>query len=225
MGNAAHSFVDLNRAGVPLLEIVGEPDLRTAEEAETYLRKVHTLVRYLDICDGNMQEGSMRCDANISIRPRGTKEFGEKVEIKNMNSFRNLRRAIEYEEERQRITLDSGGKIIQETRLWDDPSGTTQPMRTKEYAHDYRYFPDPDLVPIQIGQEWIDEVRMKMPELPDDKRERFQEEYKLPLYDAEVLTAERDLADYFEKAAGAAGSENAKSVSNWVMGDVLRGHQ
>ncbi len=222
IGDASHSFVDLNRAGVPLLEIVSEPDLRTAEEAETYLRKLHTLVRYLDICDGNMQEGSLRCDANISIRPRGTDNFGEKVEIKNMNSFRNLRRAIEYEEERQRATLEAGGQIIQETRLWDDPSGTTQPMRTKEYAHDYRYFPDPDLVPLQIGKKWLNEVRRKMPELPDDKRERFQEEYKLPLYDAEVLTAERDLADYFEKAAGAAGTDNAKLVSNWVMGDVLR---
>ena len=169
-----------------------------------------------------MEEGSLRCDANISIRPRGTEEFGEKVEIKNMNSFRNLRRAIEYEEERQRAALESGGKIVQETRLWDDPAGVTRPMRTKEYAHDYRYFPDPDLVPLQIGKKWLDEVRGKMPELPDAKRERFQKEYKLPLYDAEVLTAERDLADYFEKTAGAAGADNAKSVSNWVMGDVLR---
>ncbi len=222
LGDASYSFVDFNRAGVPLLEIVSEPDLRSAEEAETYLRKLHTLVRYLDICDGNMQEGSLRCDANISIRPRGTEEFGEKVEIKNMNSFRNLRRAIEYEEERQRAELESGGKIVQETRLWDDSAGVTRPMRTKEYAHDYRYFPDPDLVPLQIDKKWLDEVRGKMPELPDAKRERFQKEYKLPLYDAEVLTAGRDLADYFEKAAGAAGADNAKSVSNWVMGDVLR---
>ncbi|MEE9239977.1 MAG: Asp-tRNA(Asn)/Glu-tRNA(Gln) amidotransferase subunit GatB [bacterium] len=222
LGDASYSFVDFNRAGVPLLEIVSEPDLRSAEEAETYLRKLHTLVRYLDICDGNMQEGSLRCDANISIRPRGAEEFGEKVEIKNMNSFRNLRRAIEYEEERQRAALESGGKIVQETRLWDDSAGVTRPMRTKEYAHDYRYFPDPDLVPLQIDKKWLDEVRGKIPELPDAKRERFQQEYKLPLYDAEVLTAERDLADYFEKAAGAAGADNAKSVSNWVMGDVLR---
>ena len=222
LGDAAHSFVDLNRAGVPLLEIVSEPDLRSAEEAETYLRKLHTLVRYLDICDGNMQEGSLRCDANISIRPRGSDKFGEKVEIKNMNSFRNLRRAIEYEEERQRMALESGGQIIQETRLWDDSAGVTQQMRTKEYAHDYRYFPDPDLVPLQIGKEWLDEVQKGMPELPDVKRERFQEEYQLPLYDAEVLTAERDLADYFEKSASTVDSGSAKLVSNWVMGDILR---
>jgi aspartyl-tRNA(Asn)/glutamyl-tRNA(Gln) amidotransferase subunit B len=162
LGDASHSFVDLNRAGVPLLEIVSEPDLRSAEEAETYMRKLHTLVRYLDICDGNMQEGSLRCDANISIRPRDSDQFGEKVEIKNMNSFRNLRRAIEYEEERQRMTLEGGGQVIQETRLWDDSAGVTQPMRTKEYAHDYRYFPDPDLVPLQIGKVWIDEVRKRV---------------------------------------------------------------
>jgi aspartyl-tRNA(Asn)/glutamyl-tRNA(Gln) amidotransferase subunit B len=222
LGDPGHSYVDLNRAGVPLLEIVSEPDLRSPEEAETYLRKLHTLVRYLGICDGNMQEGSLRCDANISLRPVGSGELGEKVEIKNMNSFRNLRRALEYEEKRQRETLDAGGAIHQETRLWDDSAGATSPMRTKEYAHDYRYFPDPNLVPLEVDRAWLDVVRAALPELPDAKRTRFQETYALPRYDAEVLTAERPLADYFESAAKAAGGENAKTVSNWVMGEVLR---
>jgi len=222
VGDASHSYVDLNRAGVPLLEIVSEPDLRSPEEAETYLKKIHTLVRYLEICNGNMQEGSLRCDANISIRPRGSKEFGEKVEIKNMNSFRNLRRALEYEEGRQRIAYEEHEDIIQETRMFDDATGTTRQMRTKEYAHDYRYFPDPDLVPLKIGKEWIDKVRAELPELPDDKRNRFQGEYELPLYDAEILTAERGLAEYFENAMRAASAGAAKAVSNWVMGDILR---
>ena len=222
VGDASHSYVDLNRAGVPLLEIVSEPDLRSPEEAETYLKKIHTLVRYLEICNGNMQEGSLRCDANISIRPRGSKEFGEKVEIKNMNSFRNLRRALEYEEGRQRIAYEEHEDIIQETRMFDDATGTTRQMRTKEYAHDYRYFPDPDLVPLKIGKEWIDKVRAELPELPDDKRNRFQGEYELPLYDAEILTAERALAEYFENAMRAASAGAAKAVSNWVMGDILR---
>ncbi|MBT4093993.1 MAG: Asp-tRNA(Asn)/Glu-tRNA(Gln) amidotransferase subunit GatB [Nitrospinaceae bacterium] len=222
MNDTSHSYVDLNRAGVPLLEIVSEPDLRNPEEAETYLKKIHTLVRYLDICDGNMQEGSLRCDANISIRPRGSKEFGEKVEIKNMNSFRNLRRALEYEEERQRIAYDEREAIIQETRLFDAATGTTRQMRTKEYAHDYRYFPDPELVPLKVGQEWTDKVRADLPELPDDKRDRFQSEYELPLYDAEILTAERSLADYFENTVKEASAGATKAVSNWVMGDILR---
>ena len=222
LGDPGHSYVDLNRAGVPLLEIVSEPDLRSPEEAETYLRKLHTLVRYLGICDGNMQEGSLRCDANISLRPVGSGELGEKVEIKNMNSFRNLRRALEYEEKRQGETLAAGGAIRQETRLWDDSAGATLPMRTKEYAHDYRYFPDPDLVPLKVDREWLDKVRAALPELPDAKRTRFQETYALPRYDAEVLTSERPLADYFESAAKAAWGENAKAVSNWVMGEVLR---
>ena len=222
LGDPGHSYVDLNRAGVPLLEIVSEPDLRSPEEAETYLRKFHTLVRYLGICDGNMQEGSLRCDANISLRPAGSAELGEKVEIKNMNSFRNLRRALEYEEKRQRETLTAGGAIHQETRLWNDAAGVTLPMRTKEYAHDYRYFPDPDLVPLKVDRAWLDKVRAALPELPDAKRARFQETYALPRYDAEVLTAERPLADYFESAAKTAGGENAKAVSNWVMGEVLR---
>ena len=169
-----------------------------------------------------MQEGSLRCDANISIRPRGSKEFGEKVEIKNMNSFRNLRRALEYEEERQRIAYEEREPIIQETRLFDDATGTTRQMRTKEYAHDYRYFPDPDLVPLKVGKEWIDKVLAGLPELPDDRRDRFQSEYELPLYDAEILTAERELAEYFENAVKAASAGAAKTVSNWVMGDILR---
>lgn len=222
LGDSAHSYVDLNRAGIPLLEIVSEPDIRSPEEAEIYLRKIHTLVRYLEICDGNMQEGSLRCDANISIRPRGSQELGQKIEIKNMNSFRNLRRALEYEEGRQQIAVEAGEILIQETRLWDDSTGMTQPMRTKEYSHDYRYFPDPDLVPLKVGKEWIDAVQAALPELPDKKRERFQSVYGLPLYDADVLTAERPLAAYFERAENAAKPGAAKSVSNWVMGDVLR---
>jgi len=222
LGDLSHSYVDLNRAGVPLLEIVSEPDIRSPEEAEIYLRKIHTLVCYLDICDGNMQEGSLRCDANISIRPYGTRELGEKVEIKNMNSFRNLRRALAHEEKRQKIAVEAGETIIQETRLWNDAIGITQQMRTKEYAHDYRYFPDPDLVPLKIGKEWINEVLKKLPELPDKKRERFKNQYGLPLYDSNVLTADRALATYFERAAEAVNPSEVKFVSNWVMGDVLR---
>ncbi|MDA0999780.1 MAG: Asp-tRNA(Asn)/Glu-tRNA(Gln) amidotransferase subunit GatB [bacterium] len=222
LGDPNHSYVDLNRAGVPLLEIVGEPDLRTPEEAEIYMRKLRTLVQYIGICDGNMQEGSLRCDANISIRPAGSSTLGEKVEIKNLNSFRNMRRALEYEEVRQREALASGGRIYQETRLWNDALGMTQPMRSKEYAHDYRYFPDPDLVPLTVGQEWIDAVQKELPELPDAKSARFQSAYGIPPYDADVLTAERPLADYFEETVRASGRESAKAVSNWVMGDVLR---
>ena len=211
-----------NRAGVPLLEIVSEPELRNPEDAESYMRKLRTLVRYLGISDGNMQEGSLRCDANISLRPQGSEKFGEKVEIKNMNSFRNLRRALEYEEKRQREILDADGVIHQETRLWDESAGVTRGMRTKEYAHDYRYFPDPDLVPLTVDTEWLDEVCAQMPELPDAKSKRFQDEYSLPRYDAEVLTAEKELAAYFDRVVAATGKEQAKAASNWVMGDVLR---
>ncbi|MBI4252325.1 MAG: Asp-tRNA(Asn)/Glu-tRNA(Gln) amidotransferase subunit GatB, partial [Candidatus Tectomicrobia bacterium] len=222
MGDPQHSYVDFNRAGVPLLEIVTEPDLRSPEEAEAFLRKLRTLVRYLGICDGNMQEGSLRCDANISLRPAGSGKLGAKVEIKNINSFRNLRRALEYEEVRQRQALDAGRPIEQETRLWNDAQGATLGMRSKEYAHDYRYFPDPDLVPLAVGREWLDKVRAQLPELPDAKRERFQREYGLPPYDAEVLTEERALADYYESVVNITGRDRAKPASNWVMGEVLR---
>lgn len=222
LGDPNHSYSDLNRAGVPLLEIVSEPELRNPEDAESYMRKLRTLVRYLGVSDGNMQEGSLRCDANISLRPQGSEKFGEKVEIKNMNSFRHLRRALEYEEKRQREILDAGGVIEQETRLWDESGGVTRGMRSKEYAHDYRYFPDPDLVPLTVDAEWLDEVRAQLPELPDAKSKRFQEEFGLPRYDAEVLTAEKELAAYFDRVVEAAGKEQAKAASNWVMGDVLR---
>ena len=222
LGDPNHSYSDLNRAGVPLLEIVSEPELRNPEDAESYMRKLRTLVRYLEISDGNMQEGSLRCDANISLRPQGSEEFGEKVEIKNMNSFRNLRRALEYEEKRQRETLDSGGAIHQETRLWDESTGVTRGMRSKEYAHDYRYFPDPDLVPLAVDTKWLDKVRAQLPELPDAKSMRFQDAFGLPRYDAEVLTAEKELAAYFDEVVEAAGKEQAKAASNWVMGDILR---
>ncbi|MDE0331575.1 MAG: Asp-tRNA(Asn)/Glu-tRNA(Gln) amidotransferase subunit GatB [Nitrospinae bacterium] len=222
LGDPKHSYSDLNRAGVPLLEIVSEPELRNPEDAESYMRKLRTLVRYLGISDGNMQEGSLRCDANISLRLLGNEKFGEKVEIKNMNSFRNLRRALEYEEKRQSEILDSGGVIHQETRLWDESAGVTRGMRTKEYAHDYRYFPDPDLVPLTVDRKWLDEIRAKMPELPDAKSRRFQDEFGLPRYDAEVLTAEKELAAYFDRVVVTAGEEQAKTASNWVMGDVLR---
>ena len=222
LGDPAHSYVDFNRAGVPLLEIVTEPDLRSPEEAEAFLRKLRTLVRYLGICDGNMQEGSLRCDANISLRPAGAEKLGAKVEIKNINSFRNLRRALEYEEVRQRDLLGAGKAIEQETRLWNEGQGATLAMRSKEYAHDYRYFPDPDLVPFQVGKEWLDEACAALPELPDAKRERFQREYGLPPYDAEVLTEERALADYYESVVEAAGRGRAKQASNWVMGEFLR---
>ncbi len=222
LGDPNHSYSDLNRAGVPLLEIVSEPELRNPADAESYMRKLRTLVRYLGISDGNMQEGSLRCDANISLRPSGSEKFGEKVEIKNMNSFRNLRHALEYEEERQRGILDAGGAIHQETRLWDESTGVTRGMRSKEYAHDYRYFPDPDLVPLTVDARWIDEIRALMPELPDAKSIRFREEFGLPRYDAEVLTAEKELAAYFDRVVAVTGKEQAKAASNWVMGDVLR---
>ena len=222
LGDPNHSYSDLNRAGVPLLEIVSEPELRNAEDAEFYMRKLRTLVRYLGISDGNMEEGSLRCDANISLRPQGSKNFGEKVEIKNMNSFRNLRRALEFEEKRQREILDAGGAILQETRLWDESAGVTRGMRSKEYAHDYRYFPDPDLVPLTVDTKWLDEVRTQLPELPDVKSKRFQNEFGLPRYDAEVLTAEKELATYYDQVVAFAGKSQAKAASNWVMGDVLR---
>jgi aspartyl-tRNA(Asn)/glutamyl-tRNA(Gln) amidotransferase subunit B len=214
------SYVDLNRTGVPLIEIVSEPDIRSAEEAAAYLRRIHEILVYLEICDGNMEEGSFRCDANVSLRPRGQEEFGTRAELKNMNSFRNVQRALEYEIKRQQYVLEAGGEVIQETRLWDDAQGVTISMRGKEEAHDYRYFPDPDLVTVAISDAWIEEIRRTMPELPLEKRERFLRDYQIPPYDAGVLTTSRALADYYEEVVRLCGQP--KVASNWVMGDILR---
>jgi len=213
------SGIDLNRAGTPLLEIVSEPDMRSAKEAVAYLKKLHALVRYLEICDGNMQEGSFRCDANVSVRPKGQKEFGTRAEIKNLNSFRFVEKAINFEVERQIELIEGGGKVVQETRLYDSVKDETRSMRSKEEANDYRYFPDPDLLPLEIHGHFIEEVRGKLPELPDAKRDRFKSQYGLNDYDATVLTATRELADYFEAVTAAAGGE-AKLSANWVMGDL-----
>jgi aspartyl-tRNA(Asn)/glutamyl-tRNA(Gln) amidotransferase subunit B len=214
------SYVDLNRACTPLLEVVSEPDMRSADEAVAYLKKLHQLVVYLGICDGNLEEGSFRCDANISLMPVGSDKFGTRAELKNINSFRFIKQAIEYEIERQAEILDEGGKVIQETRLFDPATGTTRSMRGKEEAHDYRYFPDPDLVPLVIGSDWVEEIRGSLPELPDAKWKRYTEELGLPDYDAEVLSALRETAEYFD--ACVALYPQAKAVSNWVMGEVLR---
>ena len=214
------SYIDLNRTGVPLIEIVSEPDIRSAEEAAAYLRRLHEILVYLEICDGNMEEGSFRCDANISLRPRGTEPFGIRAELKNMNSFRNVQRALEYEIKRQQYVLEGGGAVVQETRLWDDTAGVTHSMRGKEEAHDYRYFPDPDLVPVVIDDAWIAEIRKGQPELPLEKRERFMREYQIPPYDAGVLTASRGLAGYYEEVVRLSGEP--KIAANWVMGDILR---
>lgn len=214
------SYVDLNRTGTPLLEIVSEPDLRSPEEAYAYLKKIHAILRYLDICDGNMQEGSFRCDANISLRPVGQSELGTRTELKNMNSFRNVQAALEYEVRRQRDLLLEGGKVVQQTLLWDPDKGRTEPMRGKEDAHDYRYFPCPDLVPVEISEKWIEEIRATLPELPDARKARFVKEYLLPEYDASILTGDKALADYFEKAAQS-GAE-AKKISNWIMTELMR---
>ncbi len=220
LADPTKSYVDHNRCGVPLLEIVSEPDLRSAEEAKVYLQKLKTILEYIGVCDGNMEEGSLRCDANVSLRPVGAETFGTRTEIKNLNSFRNVQHAIEYEIERQAAILDSCGEIEQETRLYDADRGVTQSMRSKEEAHDYRYFPEPDLVPMRVDQPWIERVRAELPELPDVKRERYVAEYGLPDYDADVLTADRELATYFERTV--ALFNQPKVVSNWVMGDLMR---
>jgi len=214
------SFVDLNRAGVPLIEIVSEPDIRSPEEAALYLKKIRELVRYLGISDGNMEEGSLRCDANISMRPVGEQRFGVKSELKNMNSFRHVQKALEYEIRRQTALLLDGKEVVQETRLWDPAKGVTISMRGKEEAHDYRYFPEPDLPPLQITVEWVEDVRASLPELPDVKKERFAQQYGIPVYDAGVLTASRELADYFEEAVRI--FPQPKTVSNWIMVELLR---
>ncbi len=210
--------IDLNRAGTPLLEIVSEPDMRSAREAVAYLKKLHVLVRYLGICDGNMQEGSFRCDANVSVRPRGQHAFGTRAELKNINSFRFVEKAIEYEVARQIELIEGGGKVVQETRLYDSVRNETRSMRSKEEAHDYRYFPDPDLLPLQLAAGFIEETAMSMPELPNAKRERFIQEYALTAYDAEVLTSSREMADYYEAAVRAA-PDHAKLTANWIIGE------
>ncbi len=219
-GGGNYSFVDLNRAGVPLMEIVSEPDIRSSGEAVEYMKKLRAILRYLGVCDGNMEQGSLRCDANVSVRPAEQKELGVKTEIKNLNSFKFVEKALEYEIERQKRILKEGGKIIQETRLWNTERGITESMRTKEEAHDYRYFPEPDLVPIMVDQQWVGEIAKSLPELPDAKRERFVAEYGLPKYDADLLTSEKSLADWFEEAVRFGGQP--KAVSNWIMVELMR---
>jgi aspartyl-tRNA(Asn)/glutamyl-tRNA(Gln) amidotransferase subunit B len=214
------SYVDFNRSGVPLMEIVSQPELSSPEEAKLYLQRLRTILQYLDVCDGNMEEGSLRCDANVSLRPRGAREYGTKVEIKNMNSFRNVQRALEYEVGRQAKALDAGEKLAQETRLWDANRGLTRSMRSKEYAHDYRYFPEPDLVPLVTAHYWIEAIRRTLPELPEARMQRFVAEYGIPAYDAGVLTSSKALADYYE--ACLKHYPQPKVVSNWIMVELLR---
>jgi aspartyl-tRNA(Asn)/glutamyl-tRNA(Gln) amidotransferase subunit B len=213
------SGIDLNRAGTPLLEIVSEPDMRSAAEAGAYMRKIHTLVRYLGISDGNMQEGSFRCDANVSIRPRGQEKLGTRAELKNLNSFRFVEKAIELEVERQIDIVESGGTVVQETRLYDADRDETRSMRSKEEANDYRYFPDPDLLPVVVEEDLIERLRAELPELPDAKRDRFMSEHGLPRYDAGVLTASSAMADYYERVVAGTGAP-AKLAANWVMGEL-----
>ncbi|MGB5873160.1 MAG: Asp-tRNA(Asn)/Glu-tRNA(Gln) amidotransferase subunit GatB [Bacteroidota bacterium] len=225
----ASTLVDVNRCGVPLIEIVSEPDIRSPHEAYLFLWKTRQLVTYLGICDGNMEEGSLRCDANVSVRRKGDSAFGTKTEVKNMNSFRNVERALDFEINRQIQMLDDGEEVVQETLLWDAALNIAAPMRSKEEAHDYRYFPEPDLVPVVVDAAWIAEVRAHLPELPTPRRDRFIEEMSLPRYDADVLTAEQGTADYFEETlqvlsrrSPAERNENSKTISNWVMTEVLR---
>ena len=219
-GIAGASHVDLNRAGTPLIEIVSEPDMRSSEEAVEYLKRLRAILMYLEVCDGNMEEGSFRCDANVSIMPRGETKFGTRAELKNINSFRFVQKAIEYEIKRQKALIMDGGKVVQETRLWDTQKGITVSMRGKEEAHDYRYFPDPDLVPVEIDNGWIEKIRKTLPELPSDKVKRFVADYGIPEYDAEVLSISRALANYYEETARISGQP--KAASNWIMGDLLR---
>ena len=214
------SLVDLNRAGVPLLEIVSEPDLRAPAQAVAYLKTLRAMLQYLEICDGNMEEGSFRCDANVSVRPQGTEALGTKIEIKNLNSFRAVESALQFEIGRQIETLSDSGKLIQETRLWDEHRSETRSMRSKESAHDYRYFPDPDLLPIVVDEAWISRIAAAVPELPDARKTRFVEEYELSAYDAELLTSRKDVADYFEAAVKV--HRNPKTLSNWIVGDLFR---
>lgn len=214
------SLVDCNRAGVPLLEIVSEPDLRSPAEAGAYLRALRSILQYLEICDGNMEEGSFRCDANVSVRPAGTTALGTKIEIKNMNSFKAVERAIAHEIARQTEAVATGERLVQETRLWDEDRAETRPMRSKESAHDYRYFPEPDLLPLVIDPAWLEAVRSALPELPAARRERFERAFGLSPYDADVLTQRKDIADYFE--AGVSSGAPAKEMANWITTEVLR---
>lgn len=220
ISTSPYSLVDYNRTGVPLIEIVSEPDMSSPEEARAYLEKLKAIIQYTGVSDCKMQEGSLRCDANISIRPAGTKEFGTKTEIKNLNSFKALQRALTYEVERQIEVLEEGGQIVQETRTWDEDKGITLSLRSKEEAHDYRYFPEPDLVPVVISREWVDSIKKRLPEMPGEKRKRYVEEYGLPAYDAQVITTSKEMADFFEECV--AGYPDAKTVSNWMMGDLSR---
>ena len=219
-GSGNYSFVDLNRAGVPLMEIVSEPDIRSPQEAVEYMQKLRAILRYLGVCDGNMEQGSLRCDANISVRLSGGKEFGTRTEVKNINSFRFVENALEYEIKRQTKVIDGGGRVVQETRLWDPDRGITESMRGKEEAHDYRYFPEPDLVPIVVENEWIKEIKASLPELPDIRRQRFVSEYGLPAADAGLLVSEKPLADWYEEALKLGGQP--KAVANWVMGELMK---
>lgn len=214
------TLVDVNRCGVPLVEIVTEPDLRSPREAYDFLNKLRQMLLYLEICDGNMEEGSLRCDANISIKPEGSKKLGVKTEVKNMNSFHGVKKAIEYEIKRQINVLQQGGHIVQETLLWDADRGVAETMRSKEYAHDYCYFPEPNLVPIEVDENWIQEIHKTLPEMPWQKERRFREQYGLPKYDSTVLTEDKDLADYFEQCTKVA--KDSKAVSNWIMSELLR---
>lgn len=214
------TLVDVNRCGVPLIEIVSKPDIRSPTEAYLYLTRLRQIVQYLEICDGNMEEGSLRCDANISMRPVGTEKLGVKTELKNMNSFRGVEKALEFEINRQIKILESGDHVIQQTLLWDANKNEAVPMRSKEFAHDYRYFPEPDLVPLEVDSTWIEQIKESLPELPLARKKRLKEQYGIPNYDAEVIIETRALADYFEKVAQESG--DAKSASNWVMGEVLR---
>jgi len=225
----SYSLVDVNRSGVPLMEIVGEPDISSPEEARQYLMKLRSILQYLGVSTGNMEEGSFRCDANISIRPRGTKEYLPKVEVKNMNSFRAVYRALDYEAKRQQEVLEKGGKLVQETRGWVEQKGVTVSQRSKEYAHDYRYFPEPDLPPLVFSRSWVDDIRSHLPELPDVRRDRFMSQYGLPLYDANLLVDSKAMANYFEDCvklmAGSDGADlpkKSKTVSNWLLGDFSR---
>ena len=215
-----YSLVDLNRAGTPLMEIVTEPDIHNSKEAVEFMKKLRTILRYLGVCDGNMEQGSLRCDANVSVRPYGQKEFGVKTEIKNMNSFKFIEKALDYEIKRQTNVLKDGGKIIQETRLWNSERGITESMRSKEEAHDYRYFPEPDLVPIEVEPSWIEQIKTQIVELPDSRQQRFINQYGLPEYDADLLISERAMAEWFEQVVKLGA--DPKTVSNWMMGELTK---
>lgn len=219
------TLIDLNRAGVPLIEIVSEPDMRSAQEAYKYLMQLKQIVMYLGICTGNMEEGALRCDANVSVMPKGSDTFGTRTEVKNMNSFRNVEKAIEYEINRQIEVIENGGKVVQETRMWDGTNNATVTMRSKEEAHDYRYFPEPDLPPVVVSQDTIDEVKSELPELPLERKKRLIEQYDLPAYDADIFVREKKLADYYENCCNALQTKDSKHfklVSNWIMTEVMR---